>query len=240
MVIHLIERGFAQRFRASGSVPVLFANHGGAVKPDEPLRGRQKDHRIVASPAVRVLVRESLAVPEQAPLVQRVLHLRVGVEHPHSSDNRHRVQEVPGGPDWRVDLEAVLHAGIEVVGPVAGRGVHGARSGLERHVFAQDTKRVAGVQRMTEADVLQPLTLDACEQCTERASGRLGHAGGERLGHDNCPPAGVVRAVLQLGMKRDGEVRWNRPGCRGPDEDRHPAARELGHTGAQLTFAVRR
>ena len=43
-----------------------------AVHPDEPLRRRQEDHRVVAAPAVRVLVLEVLAVPQRAALVQRL------------------------------------------------------------------------------------------------------------------------------------------------------------------------
>ena len=36
----------------------------GPVQPDEPLRCRQEDHRVVAAPAVRVLMREVGAMPE--------------------------------------------------------------------------------------------------------------------------------------------------------------------------------
>src|SRR6185436_6796255 len=39
------------------------AKHG-IVHPDEPLGGGEKDHRVVAAPAMRVLVREALPVPE--------------------------------------------------------------------------------------------------------------------------------------------------------------------------------
>ena len=52
--------------------------------------------------------------------------------------------------DRRVDLEAVLHAGVEVVRAVAGRGVDDAGALLERDVVGQHGKRVAVVQRVPE------------------------------------------------------------------------------------------
>ena len=58
--------------------------------------------------------------------------VRVRVEHPLAAEQLHGVEEVAGRADRRVDLEAVLHAGVEVVGAVAGRRVHraGARSSV--------------------------------------------------------------------------------------------------------------
>ena len=113
------------------------------VQADEPLRRRQEDDRVVAAPAVRVLVRERLAMPEPAALLERLLDLRVGVEHALAAEELDRVEEVSGRPDRRVDLEAVLHAGVEVVGAVARRRVHRARARLERHVLAEHAERVA-------------------------------------------------------------------------------------------------
>ena len=63
--------------------------------------------------------------------------LRIRIEDalpPKSSD---RVEKVAARADRRVDVEAVLHAGVEVVGAVARRGVHRARAGIERHVVAE-------------------------------------------------------------------------------------------------------
>ena len=55
-------RGRRLRARAARSVRVGTAEH--AVHPDEPLRRREEDHRVVAAPAVRVRVLERLAVPQ--------------------------------------------------------------------------------------------------------------------------------------------------------------------------------
>ena len=115
--------------------------HRFAIERDEPLRRRQEDHRVVAAPAVRIGVRERLAVPQLAALLQRRLDVRVRVEHALAAEQLHRVEEVSGRPDRRVDLQAVPHAGVEVVGAVARRGVHGAGAGLERHVVAEHAER---------------------------------------------------------------------------------------------------
>ena len=77
LVVDRVLRGVAQRPRLA----VLAGDHRLAVHAHEPLRRGEEDHRVVAAPAVRVLVRERLAVPEPAALVQRLLDLRVGVEH---------------------------------------------------------------------------------------------------------------------------------------------------------------
>ena len=78
---------------------------------------------------MRVRVRERLrgATAGRAP-ASASSTLRVGVEHALAAEQLDRVEEVPARADRRVDLEPVLHAGVEVVGAVAGRGVHGARA----------------------------------------------------------------------------------------------------------------
>ena len=130
-------------------------DHRFAIQPDEPLRRRQEDHRVVAAPAVRVLVRERLAMPEPAALLQRLLDLRVRVEHALPPNSSTVSRKCPRRSDRRVDLEPVLHAGVEVVGAVAGRRVHRAGAGVERHVVAEHAERVARVERMPEADALE-------------------------------------------------------------------------------------
>ena len=66
----------------------------GAVHRHEPLRRGQEDHRVVAAPAVRVRVLERLAVPEPAAFGQRLLDLRVGVEHALAAEQLDVVEEV--------------------------------------------------------------------------------------------------------------------------------------------------
>src|SRR6185295_19786127 len=120
-----------------------------------PLRRGEEDHRVMAAPAVRVLVRERLAMPKPAALLQRLGHLRVGVEDALATEELHGVEEVARRADRRVDLEAVAHPGLEVVRAVSGRGVDGARARFERDVFAEHAERRPRVERVLEADALE-------------------------------------------------------------------------------------
>ena len=173
--LHLLIDRVARRIAQRAHRPVLAPDHRIAVHPDEPLRGRQENHRVVAAPAMRVLMRKDLAVPEARALLERLLHVGVRVEHPLSAEQLHRVEEMSARADRRVDLEAVLDAGQEVVGAVAGRGVHGARARVERHVVAEDAHRIALVQRMAEADALQLLALHPRHGRSKRTIDRLAH-----------------------------------------------------------------
>ena len=71
---------------------------------------------------------ERLAMPQSSALLQRRLDVRVRVEHPLTGEQLDRVEEMAAGSDRRVDLEAIPHAGVEVVGAVTRRGVHRARA----------------------------------------------------------------------------------------------------------------
>ena len=167
--------GVERRLRAAscGSCRHRTRNRRFAVHADEPLRRRQEDDRIVAAPAVRVLMRERLAMPQPAALLQRLFDLRVRVEHALPAEQLDGVEEMAGRADRRVDLEAVLHAGVEVVGAVARRRVHGARARVERDVVAEHAERVARVERMPEADALELRALHPRDGVAERSSDRL-------------------------------------------------------------------
>ena len=56
---HLVIDGMLRRFAQRPRRPVLAPDGRVAVHPDEPLGGREEDHRVVAAPAVRVLVRNA-------------------------------------------------------------------------------------------------------------------------------------------------------------------------------------
>ena len=66
---------------------------------------------------------ERLAVPEASALLERFLDVGVRVEDALPAEQLDVLEEVAAGPDGRVDLEAVLHAGLEVVAAVPGRGM---------------------------------------------------------------------------------------------------------------------
>ena len=64
LVVDRVTRRIAQCPRLA----VGAGDDGFAVHADEPLRGGEKDHRVVAAPAVRILVLERFAVPQAAAL----------------------------------------------------------------------------------------------------------------------------------------------------------------------------
>ena len=214
VAIDVLERGLPQRApspQPGAPSPQRF------VQRDEPLRRREKDDRIVTAPAVRILVRERLAMPQPSSFLQRIGDVRVRVEHALAAEQFHRVEEMSRRSDRRVDLQPVLHAGREVVGAVAGRGVDGARSRLERDVLAQHAERRARVQRMLKADVFELLAFHPRDRRAERFPDRCRHFFRQRLGDDDRASLDGVRAVVEVRMKRDREVRRNRPRRRRPD-----------------------
>jgi hypothetical protein len=107
--LHLVIDGVLRRSAQRAALAVFARDGRVAVHAHEPLRRGQEDDRVVAAPAVRVLVLELLAVPQPGAPVQLLLDLRVGVEHAHPAKELHGVEEVAAGADGCVDLEPVLH-----------------------------------------------------------------------------------------------------------------------------------
>src|ERR1043166_2376851 len=116
-VVNFVERFLPQRFWAVGW-------HG--IHPNEPLLGSAEDYGIVAAPAVRIAVLVRM-VPEQRVAIGKQLH-----------DDRIRGENILAfvfgqtfeidtfAVDWRVNLQAVFLAGVEVVHAVAGSRVNDA------------------------------------------------------------------------------------------------------------------
>jgi len=209
------------------------------VHGDEPLRRGKEDHRVVAAPAVRVRVGERLAVPESAAGRQRLLDPRVGVEHALAREDLDLVQEVAAGPDRRVDVQAVLHAGIEVVRAVTGRRVHRAGALFERHVVREDADRVTPVEGVLKADPFEQISLEPRDRIPEGPVHALPNLARQLLRHDHRRLADLVRPVGELRVEGDRQVRGDRPGRRGPDQDRDPPPGELGDPSAQLGCSFR-
>jgi len=178
---------------------------------------------------VGIRVLDALAVPEPAARRERLLDLRIGVEHALAAEELHGFEEVASRSDRRVDLETVLHAGEEVVGPVTGRRVDGAGALLERHVVAEHGQRVALIERVTECEPFHDRTRELRDGRAQGASRRLRHALGQGLGDDHDAAIDRIRAVRVFRVKGDREVRRDRPRSGRPDQHRHVAARQLGH-----------
>ena len=183
---------------------------------------------------------ERLAVPQPAALLQRLLDFRVRIEHTQASDELDGIEKMASGSDRRVNFQTVLHACIEVVGPVPGRRVHDTGARIERHVVAEHRERGAVVQRMLEPEALELVALYSRERAIERPTNHLADGRCERLGDNDRPPLDVVCRVVELRMKRDGHVRRNGPRRRRPDQNRDVSALQLRDARRELADAVAR
>jgi hypothetical protein len=83
-------------------------------------------------------MRERVAMPQAMALAQRVLDVRIRIEHALPAEQLDRVEKVSARPDRGVNIEAVLDPGEEVVRTVSRCSMHRARSLLERDVIRQD------------------------------------------------------------------------------------------------------
>ena len=160
-----VESGLPQRVAINDRV---------AVHTDEPLRGCQKDHRVVTPPAMRVLVLERLAMPQTAALLQRFFDLRVRVEYALAGKHFDRVQEPAARSDRRVNIQPVTLPRVEVIRAMPGRRVHRPGPRLERDVIAQHGERRTGIERMPETQPFELFPLHARDGCVKSAPRDLG------------------------------------------------------------------
>ena len=65
---------------------------------------------------------------------------RIGVEHRQAAETFDGGDKPPAFVDGAVDFKAVPTADIVVFLAVAGRGVHQARAGFQRHMVAEDNR----------------------------------------------------------------------------------------------------
>src|SRR5688500_19760640 len=128
---------------------------------------------------MRVLVRKRLAVPQPAALVQRLLDVRVRLEHLLSAKELDRVEKMPAGTDRRVDVEAVLHPGQVVVRAMSWRGMDRARSLVERDVVGEHGDRIAFVERVPETQSLEQFAFHQRQRAILRTIVFLAVGGGK-------------------------------------------------------------
>ena len=210
-----------------------------AVHAHEPLGGGEEDHRVVTAPAVRVLVLERFAVPEPPSRRERLFDLRVRIEHALAAEKADGLQKVTARVDRRIDVEIVLPPRQEVVRSVSGSGVHDACSGVERDIVGEHADRIALVERVTEPNAFEQLACHPGDRSLEVSADDCGNSRCKTFGHDHRATVHVISRVVELRMKRQRQVRRNRPRRRRPDQCRHLAARERGNALRQFTSAHR-
>ncbi len=214
----------------------------GRQQPVLDLRGRDVPGRLgvveqrrAAAPAVRVAVEQPLGVVEAAAAAQVLDQVLVGVLD-EAAGVRTDPLVVGAVGAHRIDhVQAVLGAEPEVVLAERDRGVDDAGAVLGRHEVARQhgvallTVDLGAQERegrlVAGADHVGPLeAVDDLRVLSE-------HAGHERLGQHLAVRAADVR---QLGIDGDGGVGDQRPGRRGPDEQRVALAQDARGPGDRV------
>ena len=90
--------------------------------------------------------------------------MSVRLEHLHARDQRRVGQEAAVAAHRVVDRQPVAVPDGVVLLAVPGRGVHGARAGIERHVLAEDDRHLPIVERMLQLQTLERSALDLGER----------------------------------------------------------------------------
>ena len=144
-------------------VSVPSARLHGVLHVDEPLFGGPEDHRVMAAPAVWVGVLQVARGQQGAILLEHGDDDRVGLPDGLALEGRRRSQvprgrvdvDAAAGVDARGRVEAILLAGVEVVGAMRGRGVHCAGAGVGGNVGGQHAQDAAVEERMLEGGALE-------------------------------------------------------------------------------------
>ena len=189
------------------------------VHADEPLGGGAEDDRLLAAPAVRVGVRNLFRGHEVAELGQLLDDLGVGFPDVQPGEELDLGQELAPVVHGRVDLQAVLEAGLEVLAAVTRGGVHAAGAGVEGDVVGQDHLGDAVKDRVLG---LEPFQLGAAEggQGLGGVPAELGGAGGEQgFGQDVKLALGLDQDVVEVRVHGHAHVVRDGPRGGGPDQD---------------------
>ena len=99
--LHVVIDGVKRRLAQVCGCPPSDGDRRFAVHADEPLRRRQEDDRMMAAPAVRVLMREIGAMPEPRALLQFRFDRGVRIEDALPAKQVDRVEEMAGRADGR-------------------------------------------------------------------------------------------------------------------------------------------
>ena len=188
-----------------------------------PLFGGAEHDRALATPAVRVTVRDGGGMVQEPARLQIFDDRRVGVEDALAHPRPDLLREAPPVVDGREDRQAVFAAREKIIHPVARGGVHRAGAGVPGHVLAQDEAREPlrreGIRGARRGGVLHVASLDRAQN-----GARLQPLQGQDPRHEvACQEQHLVsdvdELVRELGVQSDRHIGRQRPGCRRPDQD---------------------
>ncbi len=227
----------------------LFAGNGeGAVDADEPLLCAAEDGGGLAAPVVRVAVGEGEVVEEVARLAEVLGDELVGLPDVLAAEPRGNGGVVGAvGLHGAVDGHVLAQPRHVVFLAVSRRGVHQSGAVLERHVVGADDSEDLGMggdldslARVERAHALalgrvdERVAVGQAQEGLAADAGQLDHLLAlrglddpfDRLGGEHGDVAVDPRErVVELGVDRDGHVRRERPGRRGPDHEARPLVR---------------
>ena len=201
------------------------------VEGDPPLLRGAEDDRLLAAPAMRVAVGDGRGVEQQAALLQVHDDGGVGVENALAGERDDLAGEPSPVVHGREDRQAVLAAGQEIVHAVPRRRVHRAGPGIARDVLAQhqpgDTVRGERVGRPGRRGSLEVPSLDLGHDAV-RFQPLHGQDLRDEVGCDQQDLLTEIHELVgEVGVQGDRHVRRERPGRRGPDQDRHLPSGEV-------------
>ncbi len=104
---------------------------------------------------MRIRVLDLLVAQQHAAALQQLDDQRIGLEDLLAFVLRQAVAQDAGLVHIAVQVEAVLHAGVEVVSTMCWSGVHRARTGVHGDVVAEHAEDAAIEERMSEGHALQ-------------------------------------------------------------------------------------
>ena len=205
------------------------------VNLDKPLVHRAEDDGGLAAPAVRVAVVVVLLMREGVAHTQFVEDGVVGVAlavlfedglaeqlggHLLVGGEVGGVGEAAGVVHGRVDGQALAAAEVVVVRAVAGRDVDEAGAGVGGDEVGGEEPAGAPAERMLVGERGEFVSGDgALDLIAARPAALLRDGFEQRIADEIDIPVGHDARVEEVGVEGDGEVRGERPGRGGPDEE---------------------
>jgi hypothetical protein len=189
------------------------------IDAQEPLLGGAEDERVLRAPAVRVGMRERLAVHQPSVGAQIGDDRVVGCKHLASGVPAGFVGEATLRVDRRQHRQVVTLADLKVLVAVPGRGVDRAGAGVGGDVGLEHRARGSVEERMAEhvAPVERRHVHRDAPPFFARHSGRGEKGVGETSGDDEQLIADVDRDVVERRIEADRQVGGQCPRRRRPD-----------------------
>ena len=188
---------------------------------DEPRVLRVVDQRVAGAPPVRIVVQKTFGAVHEAAFFEQRDEDRIGVLEELPRHGFHRRHETAIETDAMHDGQAVLPTQLEVVLAIRRRAVHDAGTFLDGDEVGRPnlTDRAVGRQVVEQSRVADPRQVGALDPLLDRVFGAAQRGLDQGLGKDQglVPDARVD--VVDIGVRRERQVRRECPWRGRPDEE---------------------